>query len=54
MADLLKEKKNETLLEKVKVHPAMWSEVFSPKDELEIFTTIFNEAINTKKRTHII
>ncbi len=54
MEDLLKEKKNDTLLEKIKVHPAMWSEVFSPKDELEIFTSIFNEAIKTKKRTHII
>ncbi len=54
MEDLLKEKKNDTLLEKIKVHPAMWSEVFSPKDELEIFTQIFDEAIKTKKRTHII
>jgi hypothetical protein len=54
MADLLKTTKNETLLEKIKIHPAMWSEMYSPKDELEIFTNIFDEAINTKKRTHII
>lgn len=54
MEDLLKDKKNETILEKVKVHPAMWSEVFSPASELEIFTKIFEEAIETKKRTHII
>lgn len=54
LSDLLKEKKNEDLLEKVKVHPAMWSEMYSPKDELEIFTKIFEEAIQTKKRTHII
>lgn len=54
MENLLKEKKNESLLEKVKVHKAMWSEVFSPRDELEIFTKIFEEAIKTKKRTHIV
>lgn len=54
LSDLLKEKKNESLLEKIKVHPAMWSEMYSPKDELEIFTKIFEEAIKTKKRTHII
>lgn len=54
MSDLLKKKKNESLIEKVKVHPAMWSEVYSPKDELEIFTEIFHESINTKKRIHII
>ncbi len=54
MEDLLKQKKNDSLLEKVKVHPAMWSEVFSPKDELEIFTKLFEEAISTKTKTHII
>ena len=54
MENLLKEKKNESLLEKVKVHPAMWSEVYSPASELDIFTSIFDEAIKSKKRTHII
>nr|MDD3720598.1 hypothetical protein [Candidatus Gracilibacteria bacterium] len=54
LEDLLKNKKNNELLEKVKVHPAMWSEVFSPKDEFEIFTSIFENAIKTEKRTHII
>jgi hypothetical protein len=45
MEDLLKERKNEELLEKVITHPAMWSEVYSPKNELEIFTNIFEESI---------
>lgn len=54
LEDLLKEKKNEELLEKVKVHPAMWSEVFSPKDELDIFNKLFEEAISSNTRTHII
>lgn len=54
MSDLLEKKKNETLLEKVKVHPAMWSEVYSPSDELEIFTEIFENAISKKEKTHII
>lgn len=54
MSDLLEKRKNETLLEKVKVHPAMWSEVYSPSDELEIFTEIFENAISKKEKTHII
>lgn len=54
MKDLLKNKKNENLLEKVKVHPAMRSEVYSHKDELEIFTEIFETAIKNKEKTHII
>ncbi len=54
MSDLLEKRKNETLLEKVKVHPAMWSEVYSPASELEIFTEIFENAISKKEKTHII
>jgi len=54
MKDLLEKKKNESLLEKVKIHPAMWSEVYSPRDELEIFTEIFENAIKNKEKTHII
>lgn len=54
MKDLLEKKKNNNLLEKVKIHPAMWSEVYSPKDELEIFTEIFENAIKNQEKTHII
>jgi len=54
MSDLLKDKKNESLLEKVKIHPAMWSEVYSPTSELEIFTEIFENAIKNKEKTHVI
>lgn len=54
MKHLLEKKKNTSLSEKVKVHPAMWSEVYSPKDELEIFTEIFENAIKNKEKTHIV
>lgn len=54
MKDVLEMKKNESLIEKVKIHPAMWSEVYSPKDELEVFTEIFENAIINKEKTHII
>lgn len=54
MKDFLEKKKNNNLLEKVKIHPAMWSEVYSPKDELKIFTEIFENAIKNKEKTHII
>ncbi len=54
LKDRLEERKNNELLEKVKKHPAMWSEVFSPKDELEIFTEIFNSALKSWKKVHIV
>jgi hypothetical protein len=54
MSDLLENKKNTEILEKVKEKPAMYSNVYSAKDELEIFTGIFDEAIKNKKRVHII
>lgn len=47
MKDLLEEYKNEEVLEKVKEKPAMWSEVYSPSHELEIFTKLFEQAIET-------
>lgn len=52
--DILKKRKNEDILKKVKEKPAMWSEVYSPKDELEIFENVFDTAIQEKKRTHIV
>lgn len=54
MRDKLEEKKNEAILAKTTHHPAMWSEVYSPKDELAIFTEIFEKAIQNKKKVHIV
>lgn len=48
----LEKKKNDKILDKVKVHPAMWSEVYSPKDELEIFTYFFEEARQNNTKIH--
>ena len=45
ISDLLEKKKNLEMLEKAKQKPASYSNVFSPKDELEIFTQLFNDAI---------
>lgn len=52
--DVLENKKNLEILEKVKQKPAMYSEVYSPKDELEIFTELFDDAIENNKKIHII
>ena len=54
MSDLLEDRKNEEILEKVKDKPAMYSNVYSPKDELEIFIELFENAIKTNKKIHII
>ena len=54
LRDLLEDYKNEEMLEKVKEKPAMWSEVYSSKDELEIFTKLFDEAIEKKEKIHIV
>lgn len=50
----LEKRKNEEILLQVKEKPAMYSNVYSPKDELEIFETLFEEAIKNKKRIHIV
>jgi len=54
LRDLLQAKRNEEILERVHMKPAMYSEVYSPKDELEIFTTLFDDAIENNKKIHII
>lgn len=54
MEDLLKERKNEKLFQNLWDKYAMYSNVYSPKDELEIFKDIFNKAISTWKRVHIV
>ena len=54
MRDLLESYKNEEILQRVKEKPAMWSEVYSPKDELEIFMKLFDEAIEKSQKIHIV
>lgn len=54
MKDILSKKKNEDIIPKLKEKPAMWSEIYSPKDELEIFTELFEHAIQNKQKTHIV
>ncbi len=54
MADLLEQRKNTDLLAKVAQKPAMYSNVYSPADELEIFTELFENALEQKKRIHIV
>jgi len=54
MSDLLEKRKNEEVLKDVKKKPAMYSNVYSPTDELEIFEDLFQNAIKNKKRIHII
>lgn len=52
--DLLRKKENRELMNNVKLKPAIWSEVYSPKDEFEIFIELFDYAINNNKKIHII
>lgn len=52
--DLLKERKNEKVLEIMGQKYAMYSNVYSPKDEFEIFEKVFNEALKKWQKTHIV
>lgn len=54
LSDLLENKKNNLILEKVKEKPAMYSNVYSPEDELVIFKDLFENAIKNNKKIHII
>ncbi len=54
MKDLLEKKKNYDILEKIKIHPAMYEQVYSAKDELKIFEELFNDAINNNKKIHLV
>lgn len=54
MSDLLEKRKNLEVLEKTKEKPAMYSNVYSPEDELEIFQKLFENAVNSKKKIHIV
>lgn len=52
--DLLKERKNEKVLEIMGEKYAMYSNVYSPKDEFEIFEKVFSEALEKWQKTHIV
>lgn len=52
--DILSIYKNKEILEKIAKFPAMWSEVYSPKNELEIFQALFDYATLNKKKIHIL
>jgi hypothetical protein len=54
LSDLLETRKNLEVLEKVSKKPSMYSNVYSPEDELNIFTELFNNAIENKKKIHIV
>jgi hypothetical protein len=54
LSELLENKKNSLILEKVKDKPAMYSNVYSSEDELIIFKDLFENAIKNNKRIHII
>lgn len=51
---LLKEKENKELLEKIWDKYAMYSNVYSEKDEFDIFKWLFDYAIKNNKKIHII
>ena len=52
--DLLKQKKNNDIEEKLKQKPAMYSNMYSAKDELEIFEELFQNALKNKQKIHIV
>lgn len=54
MEDLLKLNKNEELEKNIWQKYAIYSNVYSARDELEIFKNLFNEAITTGKKIHIV
>lgn len=54
ISELLKEKENTDLLNNLNWKFAMYSEVYSPKDELEIFEKLFEYSINNNKKIHIV
>jgi len=54
LSDLLENRKNEEMLQQLDKKPAMYSNVYSPKDELEIFEDICNNAIKNNKKIHIV
>ena len=54
MKDLLKYKENTQLLENIWDKYAMFANVYSEKDELEIFKNLFEMALKENKKIHIV
>lgn len=54
LSELLEKRKNLEMLEKAESKPASYWNVYSPKDELEIFTQLFNDALENNKKIHIV
>jgi len=54
MSDLLEKRKNSDILDKVRTKPAMRANVYRAEDEFEIFTSLFENAIKTNKKVHIV
>ena len=54
MQNELEKYRNDEILKKVSQKPAMYSEVYSPKDELAIFLELFETALRDNKKIHII
>ncbi|MDA9129213.1 hypothetical protein N9J72_01930 [Candidatus Gracilibacteria bacterium] len=54
LKELLEKYRNSEIEKKISEKPAMWSEVYSPKDELQIFTELFDAALREKQKIHVI
>ncbi len=50
----LEKYKNNDLLDQLSNKPAMWGNVYSPEDELTIFTQIFESAISENNQVHVV
>lgn len=54
MSEKLKQRENKELFKNLGDKYSMYSNVYSPKDELEIFIELFENAIKNNKKIHII
>lgn len=54
MKEELETYRNDEILKKVSEKPAIYSEVYSPKDELNIFMKHFENALKYNKKIHIV
>ena len=54
MSNLLEKRRNNYILKMVKQKPAMYSNVYSSEDELEIFKELFDYALKNNKKIHIV
>lgn len=54
LSELLKQKENTKLLSEIWEKPAMFSNVYSEEDELQIFKELFEYALSNHKKIHIV